>query len=63
MDTHTLLFLPRLLDTDHSVDELEMKFSVDQDALQDALQDMEWQLKFSANWNGKAFFSGGKVDP
>ena len=51
------ILLHQLLDIAHSVDKLEKKFSVDQEAL----QDIEWWLKLSANWNGKAF-SGGKVD-
>ena len=45
------IFLRRLLDTAHSVDDLESRFPIDGEAI----HDINWWLKFSTNWNGKAF--------
>lgn len=46
------IFLRRLLDTAHSVDDLDVPFPIDNEAV----HDIDWWLKFSADWNGKAFF-------
>ena len=46
------IFLRRLLDTAHSVDQLEHNIHVDNEALQDIL----WWQRFSSSWNGKSIF-------
>ena len=46
------IFLRRLLDTAHSVHDLETQFHIDHEAL----LDIEWWSRFSVNWNGKALF-------
>jgi hypothetical protein len=46
------IFLRRFLDTSHSVDDLDVPFPIDSGAV----HDIDWWLKFSADWNGKAFF-------
>ena len=42
------IFLRRLLDTAHSVEDLERKLPINSEALQDII----WWLKFAATWNG-----------
>ena len=46
------IFIRRLLDTAHSVHDPESLFSIDSEVV----QDIDWWLKFSASWNGKAFW-------
>ena len=46
------IFLRRLLDTAHSVEELERKILI----TEDTCKDIEWWLRFSSEWNGTGFF-------
>ena len=46
------IFLRRLLDTAHLVEELERKILI----TEDTCQDLEWWLRFASEWNGTGFF-------
>ena len=52
-------FLHRLLDTAHSVHDLETQLHIDHEAL----FDIEWWSRFSVNWNGKALFLEARWTP
>ena len=48
-----------LLDTAHSVDDLEHNIHIDSEAIQDIV----WWQKFSSSWNGKGIFLESKWTP
>ena len=46
------IFLRRLLDTAHSVEDLEKQVPI----TDDTCKDVDWWLRFASEWNGTAFF-------